>query len=107
MADRRLCVAMQLLSNITYVYLICIKEVPMHFTFVFEGKVETFLYWQAGIQKGMRHLNELYEHVSTFPLANRLQAYDLSHELMGTGSRICLTLSSEGYSVWKSLKTAS
>lgn len=79
----------------------------MHFTFAFEGKVETFLYWQAGVQKGMRHLNELYEHVSTFPLSNRLQAYDLSNELVDMGERICLTLSTEGYSVWKNLKAAS
>lgn len=76
----------------------------MHFTFTYEGKVEVFLYWQEGLQKGMRHLHELYEHVSTFPLSSQLQAYDLSSKLTQSGARICLTLSREGYSVWKSLK---
>lgn len=78
----------------------------IQFAFVDESEVSTFVYWRSGIRQGMHHLSDLYEHVSTFSLSDRLQAYQLSTELMQAGTNTCLTLSENSYSVWKSLRAS-
>ena len=73
-------------------------------TIAHESIVTCFDYWDDGLQKGMRHLNDLYTHVEKFPLNQRDQAYAKGSELAAQGKRVCLTVSSDSYALWISLR---
>ena len=73
-------------------------------TIAHESIVTCFDYWDDGLQKGMRYLNDLYTHVEKFSLDQRETAYSKGSELASTGKRVCLTVSSNSYSVWISLR---
>lgn len=73
-------------------------------TIAHESIVTCFDYWDDGLQKGMRHLNELYTHVEKFPIEERDQAYSKGTELAATGKRVCLTVSPNSYSLWLCLR---
>ena len=77
----------------------------MSFTLVHDHKIEKFCYWEDGVCQGMRYGNELYRHVVSVSEGKRLEAYRVSDELQDAGSIVCLTVSSNGYSVWQNLRT--
>jgi hypothetical protein len=68
--------------------------------------VHLFKYWHNGIQQGMRHGNHLYTYVRSYPLHERLQAYDLSGDLANRGIPTCITCSEQQYTIWISLQAA-
>lgn len=69
--------------------------------------VHIFKYWNEKICIGMRHGDELYTFVRSYPLSERLQAYDLACELAATDSQVCITCSRWRYTVWLSLRAFS
>jgi hypothetical protein len=69
--------------------------------------VHIFKYWNEKICIGMRHGDELYTFVRSYPLSDRLQAYDHACQLAGTGGQVCITCSRWRYTIWLSLRTVS
>ncbi|NET08765.1 MAG: hypothetical protein F6K16_29525 [Symploca sp. SIO2B6] len=76
----------------------------MRFILVRDNDVQKFCYWENGICQGMQYANDFYKYVATVCESNRLEAYSLSNELLESGETVCLTISEEGYSVWRCLR---
>ena len=66
--------------------------------------VHLFRYWHQGIRLGMRHGNELYAFVRSYPARDRLSAYELACELAELGNATCVTRSEWRYTIWISLR---
>ena len=73
----------------------------MQLTLVHDQRVEKFCYWENGIRQGMQFENQFYRHVASVREEKRMEAYALTDALREAGSAVCLTVSPDGYSVWK------
>jgi tRNA G18 (ribose-2'-O)-methylase SpoU len=72
---------------------------------VSESMVHVFNYWHEGIQKGIRCGNELYAFLQSFPLHDRMKAYEIAYEKVEQGVMACITVSKTHYSIWLSLRS--
>ena len=71
-----------------------------------EEFVKSFKYWHEGVQVGMTYRNELYAKIKVYSLDKRLEAYEHSCQLAGSGGKtLCITVSESGYTLWQSLRT--
>jgi len=70
-----------------------------------ETLVRFFNYWdQQKIQRGMQYDHELYTHLKAYPLSDRLSAYTVAFQHIETGYSVCITVSKQGYDVWRCLR---
>jgi hypothetical protein len=74
---------------------------------VSESMVQFFNYWQEGVQKGARCGNELYAFLQSYPLHDRMKAYELAYGKLEQGIAACITVSKTHYSVWLNLRSLS
>lgn len=70
-----------------------------------ESLVCLFKYWQQGIQEGMRHSQELYSLLQTYPLNDRTAAYVTANKQAALGLEVCITVSKYHYRVWLKLRS--
>lgn len=78
-----------------------LSEIP---SVVDESLVRKFKYWHQTIQSGMFYNNELYTHLKTYGLYQRLEAYQSACVYAEKAVATCLTVSSHEYSVWLNLR---
>lgn len=82
------------------------RPAPMLPIVIPEEFVSSFKYWHEGIQVGMTYRNELYAKIKVYSLDKRLEAYEYSCQLAGSGgTTLCITVSKSGYTLWQSLRT--
>jgi hypothetical protein len=72
---------------------------------VVEGLVTRFKYWNETIQDGIQYQGDLYTCVKTYPVAERLQAFAEGQEYTAAGSKVCITVSKEKYTLWVGLRS--
>ncbi|HEY9625204.1 MAG TPA: hypothetical protein V6C78_33080 [Crinalium sp.] len=70
-----------------------------------QNLVHLFTYWNENTQQGMRYGKELYAFQQSFPLNQRLQAYVTGCEYAEQGSKVCITVSKQGYTIWLNLRS--
>ena len=70
-----------------------------------EKLVRSFNYWEQGIQRGMQHGHELYTHLQSYATTQRDKAYTFAFEQTEQGHEICITVSPQGYGVWRNLRS--
>lgn len=69
-----------------------------------EDLTKPFKYWNQGVRLGMRYADELYILHQAYATADRLKAYTTGCDLAEQGMIVCITCSSNGYSVWVGLR---
>lgn len=72
-----------------------------------ESLVCLFKYWQHGIQDGMRHNQELYSLLQSYPLSDRMAAYVTANKQAALGLEVCITVAKYHYRVWLKLRSPS
>ncbi|MBE7383442.1 MAG: hypothetical protein F6J95_018755 [Leptolyngbya sp. SIO1E4] len=72
-----------------------------------EELVSSFKYWQEGIKVGMAYQNELYAQLKIYGPDKRLDAYEYGYQLSEAGNQVCITVTTSGYTLWKSLRSFS
>lgn len=72
-----------------------------------EEIVNLFKYWQEGIKVGMTYQNELYFQFKTYNSDRRLEAYDEGYQLSEDGKQVCITVNTDGYTLWQNLRSLS
>jgi len=70
-----------------------------------ETLVYPFKYWNEGIQRGIRYSNEIYAYMQSYPVSERLKAYEMAYEQAEQGATVCITVSKTHYSVWLNLRS--
>lgn len=70
-----------------------------------ESMVYLFNYWHEGICKGIRCGNELYAFLQSYPLHDRMKAYEIAYGKIEQGVMACITVSKTHYSIWLSLRS--
>lgn len=80
------------------------KSLPL---LIKEDLAQPFSYWDQDICKGLNYNNELYTHFHSYPLTERLQAYEIANEKAEQGCKVCITVSQYQYTVWLSLRSLS
>ncbi|WP_088889022.1 hypothetical protein [Leptolyngbya ohadii] len=74
---------------------------------VSESLIRRFVYWDQQPQVGMHYGIELYTRLKSYPINQRLRAYDAAHSCADKNLNTCITVSSTEYTVWLSLRSLS
>ncbi len=73
---------------------------------VSESLVTFFKYWSDGkVCEGVRHGDELYALLKTFPINERSQTYAVGCELAEQGKNVFIIRSKEAYSIWMNMRS--
>jgi hypothetical protein len=72
---------------------------------VAETLVSPFKFWNEGVYCGMLYRNDFYRSLRQFPAADRLQAFTQAIEESNRGYKVCITASSERYTVWVEMRS--
>lgn len=72
---------------------------------VSQSLIQPFKFWHGDIRLGMRYTDELYTYVRSYPVSQRLDAYELACSLAQNGSRVCVACSPWRYTIWLSLRS--
>lgn len=70
-----------------------------------ETLVHRFNYWDEGIHQGIRYGSELYTCSQTYPLTERLKAYEMAYAQAKQNHSICITVSQTHYTIWLNLRS--